>query len=57
MTAEDWGCTPTRPEAGAMTMPSTAPRRAYTGAQSQWLNALDAFFGIIRPTRPRRAAR
>ena len=41
----------------AMTMPSTAPRRAYTGAQSQWLNALDAFYGIIRPTRPRRAAR
>lgn len=43
-----------------MTMPSTAPRRAYTGAQSQWLDALDAldaFFGIIRPTRPRRAAR
>ena len=37
-----------------MTMPSTAPRRAYTGAQSQWLNA---FCGIIRPTRPRRAAR
>ena len=28
-----------------------------TGAQSQWLNALDAFYGIIRPTRPRRAAR
>ena len=39
-----------------MTMPSTAPRRAYTGAQSQWLTALDAY-GIIRPTRPRRAAR
>ena len=44
-------------KAGAMTTPSTAPRRAYTGAQSQWLNALDAFYGIIRPTRPRRAAR
>ena len=40
-----------------MTMPSTTPRRAYTGAQSQWLNALDAFYSIIRPTRPRRAAR
>ena len=36
---------------------STAPRRAYTGAQSQWLTTLDAFFGIIHPTRPRRAAR
>ena len=36
---------------------STAPRRAYTGAQSQWLTALDAFYSIIRPTRPRRAAR
>lgn len=35
----------------------TAPRRAYIDAQSQWLNALDAFFGIIRPTHPRRAAR
>ena len=23
-----------------MTMPSAAPRRAYTGAQSQWLNAM-----------------
>ena len=40
-----------------MTMPTTAPRRACTGAQSQWLTAIEAFYGIIRPTRPRRAAR
>ena len=40
-----------------MTMPSTAPRRAYTGAQGQWLNTIDAFYSIIRPTLPRRAAR